>query len=240
MRPPIVAALAAFLLSACVDVVSAPDPSASVSGPVASAPVPDRVTASDAVANFRAAASRVEPVAERICRERAPEVNCDFLILADPNRDAEPNAYQSLDPRGRPVLTFTRALIADTRNQDEIAFVIGHESAHHIEQHIAQQRRTAEIGASIGGLIGVVLDRGDATVDQLSGLGAQFGARIFSKSDELQADALGTVITKLAGYDPIRGAAFFARIPDPGDRFLGTHPPNAARIDIVRRTAAGL
>lgn len=44
----------------------------------------------------------------------------------------------------------------------------------------------------------------------------------------------------LAGYDPLRGAAFFVRIPDPGDQFLGTHPRNAQRIETVRRTAAAL
>ncbi|MGB0799102.1 MAG: peptidase M48, partial [Planktomarina sp.] len=30
------------------------------------------------------------------------------------------------------------------------------------------------------------------------------------------------------------GAAYFTRIPDPGNRFLGTHPPNGARITTVR------
>lgn len=238
MRPPIVAALAALLLTACVDVASLPAPEAP--RPTASAPVPDRITANDAVANFRVAASRVEPVAESVCRERAPQADCDFLIRVDPNRGAAPNAYQSLDPRGRPVLTFTQALIADTRNQDEIAFVLGHESAHHIEQHIARQRQSATTGALVGGLIGSVLGVDGATANQISGLGAQVGARSFSREHELQADALGTVITKLAGFDPIRGAAFFSRIPDPGNSFLGTHPPNASRIEIVRRTAAGL
>ena len=71
-------------------------------------------------------------------------------------------------------------------------------------------------------------------------LGAQVGARSYSKDFELEADALGTIITKRAGYDPLRGAKFFTRIPDPGDKFLGTHPPNASRIEVVRKTAAGL
>jgi predicted Zn-dependent protease len=66
------------------------------------------------------------------------------------------------------------------------------------------------------------------------------GARTYSKDFELEADALGTVISMRAGFDPIRGAAFFTRIPDPGNRFLGTHPPNAQRIETVRRVAAGL
>jgi hypothetical protein len=36
------------------------------------------------------------------------------------------------------------------------------------------------------------------------------------------------------------GAAFFDRIPDPGDRFLGTHPANADRKRMVAATLARL
>ena len=79
-----------------------------------------------------------------------------------------------------------------------------------------------------------------AGVDEATKLGAQVGARSYSKDFELEADALGTVITHRAGFSPLKGAAFFTRIPDPGDRFLGTHPPNAARIQTVRDTVKTL
>ena len=85
------------------------------------------------------------------------------------------------------------------------------------------------------------LSAGDATaVESAQRLGAQVGARTYSKDFELEADALGTIITTNAGYDALRGAEFFTRIPDPGDKFLGTHPPNAARIEVVRRTVSQL
>ena len=67
-------------------------------------------------------------------------------------------------------------------------------------------------------------------------LGAFVGSRSFSKEFELEADQLGTIITYRSGYDVLRGAEFFNRIPDPGNRFLGTHPPNAQRAAIVRTT----
>ena len=35
-------------------------------------------------------------------------------------------------------------------------------------------------------------------------------------------------------------AQFFARLPDPGNRFLGSHPPNAKRISTVQQTMSGL
>jgi predicted Zn-dependent protease len=63
-------------------------------------------------------------------------------------------------------------------------------------------------------------------------------ARQFSRQAELDADAIGTIIALRAGYDPLRGAAFFARIPDPARNFMATHPPNAERMETVRRTVA--
>lgn len=182
----------------------------------------------------------VEPVAERECRARTQNMNCDFNIVVDDRPGQPANAYQTVDRQGRPIIAFTLALISDARNADELAFVMGHEAAHHIEGHIARQQQNAVAGAVIfAGL--ATLSGGDANaVRSAQELGAQVGARSYSKEFELEADALGTVITKLAGFDPVRGAAFFTRIPDPGDKFLGTHPPNAARIETVRRTAAGL
>ena len=101
MRAMIAAfAVAALGLTGCVTVSPAPAP------PVAAGPVPDRVTAATATANFRVAVARVEPVAERVCAQRTRGVNCDFLIRIDPNRNAPANAFQSLDRSGRPVLTF--------------------------------------------------------------------------------------------------------------------------------------
>jgi len=76
-------------------------------------------------------------------------------------------------------------------------------------------------------------------VDLAQQLGAEFGARRYSKDFELEADRLGTILAMRAGYDPVRGARFFSRLPDPGDKFLGTHPPNAARVEMVRRTSVG-
>jgi predicted Zn-dependent protease len=239
MRRWIAAAVTGILLSGCAP----PPPTLPVpASPVpARTPAPDRVGPSTAEANFRAAASRVEPVAERLCRARtSPRTNCDFLLRVHPDPRLPVNAFQSIDRAGRPILTFTRALVAEARNQDEIAFVIGHEAAHHIEGHLGRQQESAAAGAIIGGLIATVAGADSVTVDQIARAGATVGARTYSREHELEADALGTVITSQAGYDPLRGAEYFFRIPDPGDRFLGTHPPNAQRVATVRRVAASL
>ncbi len=230
---PLAFAFSAFALTGCVE-VSSPVPAPS--GPPAPA-----VNAGGglSVGQFNQVISQMEWVAENTCQQRVRAgVNCDFKVVLDTDPDQPANAYQSQEKSGRPVLTFTAAILRDMRNDDELAFVVGHEAAHHIQGHLAQTRGTATLGAALGGGLAVLLGGGQSAVDLATNLGGTVGARAYSKEYELQADALGARITHDAGYDPVRGAEFFNRIPDPGDRFLGSHPPNADRIATVRRTAA--
>lgn len=197
--------------------------------------------AKQAANNFLTVVRVVEPVAEQMCRQQVGAyLDCDYQIVVDDRPNQPPNAYQTLDKNNRPIIAFTIPLIAMARNQDELAFVMGHEAAHHIRGHLYRQAQSATAGAIIFGSL-ASLGGGDAsTVKAAQDLGASFGARTYSKNYELEADELGTIITKRAGYDPIKGAQFFTRIPDPGNKFMGTHPPNAARIETVRRTASRL
>ncbi len=234
--------LALLVLAACEPVV--------VSAPV---PLPDSRTApvpgtgAGAQANVDVLARQfvnvvetVEPVAEAECRRVTAGRNCDFLIVVDDRINTAPNAFQTVDRRGRPILAFNIPLIASVENADELAFVMGHEAAHHILSHLERTTESASVGAVIFSGIAAMGGASEAGVREAERIGAAVGARTYSKEFELEADRLGTIIAARAGFDPVRGAAFFARIPDPGNRFLGTHPPNAARLEIVRRTAAGL
>ena len=196
------------------------------------------VAPEQAVRNFAEAARRVALVAERMCTARTRGIACDFEVQYDDRPRQGVNAFQTLDRQGRPLIVVTLGLIAEARNVDEVAFVIGHEAAHHILGHIAVQQDAARTGARV--LAGIAQDGGaDARgVRQAAAIGAELGARRFSRAHELEADRLGTEIAFAAGYDPLVGALFFDRLPDPGDRFLGTHPPNAARQQVVRATVA--
>ncbi len=233
------------LLGACSDVVvqtSTPRPAAPQQTPQQ---VPQtngpQLSQRQALNNFQTVVRRVEPVAEQFCRSRAPQSNCDFKIVVDDRPNRGVNAFQTLDSNGRPIIGFTVPLIADARNQDELAFVMAHEAAHHIRGHIAQTQQNAALGGLLIGTLAGALGASDASsIETAQRIGATVGARTYSKEFELEADALGTRIAAAAGYDPLRGAAFFSRIPDPGDRFLGTHPPNADRVRTVQRVAAGL
>lgn len=182
----------------------------------------------------------VEPVAERLCRQEAPDLNCDFRMQIDRDPARGANAFQTEDASGRPVVTVTIGLIALMQSSDELAFVLGHEAGHHIARHRVARMQSASEGARI--LAGAVAARGadQQTILQAAQLGAIVGARQYSQGAELEADAFGTLIAYRAGFDPVSGSRIFTRLPDPAGSFLSTHPPHADRAAIVRRTAAGL
>lgn len=224
--------LGAGLLSACA---TAPLPPPQAPPPSGDLPLP--AVSPDV---FIAVAQDVEPVAEAVCRQETPDQNCDFAIFIDRDPASGVNAFHTVDRRDRPIIIITLGLIAMLDSGDELAFVLGHEAGHHIARHIPQQQQSAAMGAQVFGEIAQARGAGARGVARAAELGAFVGARSFSQSAELEADAIGTVIAFQAGYDPVRGAELFRRLPEPGLRFLATHPPNAARLRIVRETLAGL
>lgn len=230
----VVVAVAA--LAGCVQPMPAPQGSAPI--PVAgTAPV---LPVDQAAENFVAVVARVKPVAERYCRSLRRVANCDFQIVIDDRPGQPPNALQTVDRTGRPILAFTVPLIREARNRDELAFVLGHEAAHHIAGHLPRQQNTAVAGAVLAGVLAQVSGGGEQAIASAQEFGAFVGARQYSKDFELEADRLGAEVAYAAGFDPRVGAAFFDRIPDPGDQFLGSHPANADRKRVVAETVAQL
>lgn len=184
--------------------------------------------------SFAEVAARIEPVAESLCRQKAVVRACNFRMLIDTRPDQPPNAFQTVDRAGRPILGFNAALISLAHNADELAFVVGHEAAHHVLGHIPQREQAAMSGALMGTILATAQGLPEIEIERAGQLGAELGARQFSKAFELEADALGTEIALRAGFDAVRGSAFFDRLPDPGNRFLGSHPGNAERKALVR------
>ncbi|AUH63900.1 M48 family metalloprotease [Paracoccus zhejiangensis] len=215
-------------------------PPASDSAPITPSPSADHPnTASAAARSFVTVMRKMEPAVERECLQRRSQpINCDFQFVVDDRAGLEPNAFQTVDSTGRPIIGFTLALIASARNADELAFVVGHEASHHILGHLDQKNRAAQAGAVLGSILGTYTGGNAEVVRTAQQIGASISSRTFSKEWELQADYMGALITLNAGYDPRHGARFFERIPDPGDRILGSHPSRAARIAQVDRAVA--
>lgn len=196
-------------------------------------------------ADWNRVVARVEPAAERICREEAPgqpRDYCDFRIRLMEDPGAPPNAFQTIGDDGRPLVVMTSSLLADTRNADEIAFVLSHETGHHIAGHIARQRTNVALGALILGTLAQAAGGEGGFASEAADLGAFVGSRTYSQTFELEADTLGAYIAARAGFDPDRGALMFARMPvATGPASLwSTHPPSPQRLSTVNRAAENI
>jgi len=234
-RALLVGLLATLALAGCVPSVAPMPPRAApqTQGDLAA-------RARQAVLNFDEVVTRVEPVAERVCREETPDQPCDFVIYVDRSPESGVNAFYTLDPQGRPALIFTLGLIAVARNTDELAFIMGHEAGHHIARHLPLSRQRSAEGAEAFARLAEARGAGPAEIGEAAQIGAFVASRTFGQQAELEADAIGTVIAARAGYDPLVGAEFFRRIPDPAREFLSSHPPNAERLRIVRQSMVAL
>ncbi len=205
-------------------------------------PEPRQVT-DQQVADITAVASRVTPTATEMCIEMRPGLDCNYQVLVHPDPSAPMNAFHTVDRAGRPLIVFTRNMIAEFENQDEMAFVIGHEAAHHIGRHIPQRQQTAMVGGVLAGIVAAAVAGDSAggssnTIDSAVRFGSMIGGRVYSKDHEIEADRIGAMITELAGYDSVVGVELFHRLPDPGNQFLGSHPPNSQRVEAVQQVAA--
>ncbi|MFY0596504.1 MAG: M48 family metalloprotease [Cognatishimia sp.] len=185
-------------------------------------------------AQFSSVVERLAPVVQDSCEQINLVRNCKIRLYVARTPDGTANAFQSIDGFGRPFVVLTESLLADMRNEDEIALVLAHEAVHHILNHLERQRVDAIEGADV--LADATERKGGTRRDirKARQVGAFVGARLYAQEYELEADALGAILLREAGFDAQRGALLFQRIPDPGHHALNTHPSNAQRRAVVR------
>jgi len=131
--------------------------------------------------SFDAVVAKVYPIAHAMCRAKNPNKDakhCAFRIVQTGSVLDTPNASQSIGADGRPVIKIGRALIAEAKTADELAFVIAHEAGHQIGNHLER------LG---GGKTHLGLAKGATS----SGLGIR---KANPKALELEADAIGAII----------------------------------------------
>ena len=134
--------------------------------------------------------------------------------------------------------------ITAAANEAELAGVMGHEMAHVYMQHSAKQAGKARTTGLLAGLAGAVLGASvGGAVAELGQMGIQMTAQgvllKYSRSDESQADAVGTVILYKAGYDPQAMADFFKTLESQGGQsppqWLSSHPNPGNRQQAIQK-----
>ncbi|WP_028908839.1 M48 family metallopeptidase [Prevotella sp. AGR2160] len=139
-------------------------------------------------------------------------------------------------------------LLPITQNETSLAIVLGHEIAHAVAKHSAEQMTKAQnqnIGIQLGGaLLGAVAGSDVANVAaNVASNGFQLLNLKYSRQDELEADHMGLIFAAMAGYDPQQAIPFWKRMAGNSGNgssgsytgastsdFLSTHPSDAKRI----------
>lgn len=179
---------------------------------------------------------RVRRIGKRIvAASDKPDLNWEFIVIDEPVL----NAWAL--PGGK-VAVYAKMI--DNLTDIELAAVLGHEAAHAILRHGAEQvsRAQAQQLAIIGlGAIVSSQTQDEQTTKLAVGLGSLaaqgFVALPHSRSMELEADHIGTLYMARAGFDPRSAPNLWrkmARLKEGGSKtptFLSTHPSDGKRIE---------
>jgi hypothetical protein len=172
-----------------------------------------------------------------------PVMRCAFGVRV--KNDKQINAYAD----GR-ALYFTTAIM-DLLTDDELSFVVGHELAHNILEHVAKTQSNAAVGGIGGNLLDALArSQGIDTGGKLGNLGGQMGVMKYSQDFEREADYVGAYITTLAGFAPEAAISVIEKLSVENPKsisYASTHPANAERAvnarinldEIRRKQAAG-
>ncbi len=131
-----------------------------------------------------------------------------------------------------------------TQDEPSLAIVMGHEIAHAVARHSAEQMSTQmkqqqglQIGAALAGMLGM----GANTSSLISGIvanGFNFKNLSYSRDHESEADHMGLIFAAMAGYDPQTAVTFWQRMAagktNTTSEFLSDHPSDATRISQIQ------
>lgn len=128
-------------------------------------------------------------------------------------------------------------------SEDELAVIVGHEVAHAVAKH-SNERMSQQVLASYGSqALSVALSKKSAVTQQIAGtvygLGTQYGVMLpFSRKHESEADYMGLVFMKMAGYNTDAAVTFWKKMSAQGGttpEFMSTHPSDSRRIDDIKK-----
>lgn len=159
----------------------------------------------------------------------------EFNLVAD----NQANAFCM--PGGKIVVY--EGMLSVTQDEASLAIVLGHEIAHAVAKHSAEQlskqtrqQYAAQIGGSV--LSSVASAKGLGNYAQLLDMVAQTGFNFanlkYSRDNETEADRLGLIFAAMAGYDPQLAIPFWQRMAASStsktSELLSDHPSDEKRI----------
>jgi predicted Zn-dependent protease len=131
-----------------------------------------------------------------------------------------------------------------TQDESSLAIVLGHEIAHAVARHSAEQMSTQikqqyglQIGAAVLGGLGMGANT-TSIIQAIAAQGFNFKNLSYSRNHENEADHMGLIFAAMAGYDPNAALSFWQRMAASNNNqtseFLSDHPSDATRIKNIQ------
>ncbi|MEP4378831.1 MAG: M48 family metalloprotease [Alphaproteobacteria bacterium] len=142
----------------------------------------------------------------------------------------------SMAPNG--MMQVWTGLLLRTRNEAQLASVLGHEVGHFLRQHSAQRMKSAIEATNFLAFFTVATGGWGG----IAGLFAQGRILAYSRDHEREADGYGLLLMNRSGYDPREASRVWKNLirerdanPEKDDRdpFLATHPAPEERSEIL-------
>ncbi|MDJ0510615.1 MAG: M48 family metalloprotease [Crocosphaera sp.] len=170
-----------------------------------------------------ALSQRINNIGQRMAQNSSrPNIPFTFQVIQD-------NSINAFATMGGFVYLNT-GLIAAAENEAELASVIGHEIAHISERHSIKQMRNVAISQGLMSAAGL-------SENNIVNIGVQLAVNLpHSREAELEADQVGLMNLKQAGYAPIGMITFMKKLTRKGGSppaFLSTHPATSQRVEAL-------
>ena len=146
----------------------------------------------------------------------------------------------SMAPNG--MMQVWTGLLLRAENEAQLAAVLGHELGHYLSRHSLEQLRDAKSRSAFAQFLGLF-----GLVGAVGQLGMLAGSFAYSREHEREADRIGLLLMRRAGYDPgqapkiwenllLESKARLKQVPD--DPLFATHPAPEERRDELAKLAA--
>lgn len=136
-----------------------------------------------------------------------------------------------------------------TQDETSLAIVLGHEIAHAVAKHSAEQlskqmrqQYAAQIGGNVLSQVGQAKGMGTTTAalaNMVGQIGFKFANLKYSRDNETEADHLGLIFAAMAGYDPRLAIPFWERMSQQGgnskSELFSDHPSDEKRMAALQK-----
>ena len=141
-------------------------------------------------------------------------------------------------------------MLAVTKDEPSLAIVLGHEIAHAVAKHSAEQmskQKNQSILTSLGSsiLTATAGQNAAALASTLASSGLTFLNAHYSRDNESEADHMGLIFAAMAGYDPNTAITFWQRMSQASgsagssggliQTYLSSHPSDTKRVADIQK-----